>query len=394
MLIIYSEDMHEIFFYSTIEIVRKNYLGRVLVLIPYNKFKKLGKSFFDLNQIEVFIIDYSKHYDFLKRISLTNKYIGYVEILNVLFFKNYKRLFKRIEDIIDHESELSFLALELYPIASNRLVRKLLDSIYFKSKTLFLHNIYGYKNTLINFDKSTLRKKLLYWLVNVSYKDEVKWFNNILVPMDYLVPEAQREHRLDTYAFPLAIPSKVLLKKREYYLNFLNNEKLTFVVPGSVENFRRDYKKIIESFVGIDVAKYELVFLGKLIDNSLISKCFELGVNLRYYKDYLSSEDYENEFLKCNFAIYSPNLESGYGSRKISGTPSDAFRHGVPLINLSNEEFENQFDIRTQDLKTFVETLIVDEFSYKEKYGFPALNISINHDLNQYDDVIKRIIYQ
>lgn len=391
MLVIYTEDMHQVFLYSTIEIVRKHYLGRILVLMPENKYKFMGRIFFDLNQVEVLTINIVKDFHDYKKYNYLYKLLNYYQVFNILFFKSYRSFFNMLKEILSQENDVSFLAMELYPLRSNRFVRELLEYYKFTSKTLVLHDVLGYKNSLDLIRKSTFKKKVLFWLINVLYKNEITLFDKLVVPADYLALEAHRIHKLDSYVLPWGIPSFYSLEKRRHYLTLMVN-KMVFLVPGSVDNLRREYRKIIESFHGIENSLYELVLLGKVIDNKIIEEFFKHEINFRYYEEYISNEEYENELLKCNFVIYAPSKNLGYGSIKISGIPMDAFRYGVPLINLSKEKFDHQFVINIENLYNFIKTLFAEDFIYKKKYGDSALEASFSHDLNQYASVVENIV--
>jgi hypothetical protein len=118
------------------------------------------------------------------------------------------------------------------------------------------------------------------------------------------------------------------------------NDEVRFVVPGSVNNSRRDYRLIMcglsELFEKNPQIKkmVSVTLLGRMEDNSVRKMIDTMGLkeNIRTFTNYVPEEQFNRELGNAHFAIIVPPTNSTYGVHKISGPFWEAFCRGVPII--------------------------------------------------------------
>jgi len=385
--------MHDNFMMSVIEMLIELYDINIILIIPEEKFHRIGGNYFDQKNIEYYLYK-------VPRLSKLNKGYSYfltrlvfiLKLMHFLYFDNYKKLF--IETSHLKQSKISLLALEAYPFGGNRRVRYIIENFSFNYKSLVLHDSRGYGNTIrILRSLNTFKSKVISHLLSFSYIDEINYFDGLVVLGEPLVNEVKKYNK-NIHIFPSYFPCKNALIERDKFIKNLPLTNMIFVVPGSVDSKRRNYKYIIDSFINRSHSQYELVFLGKVLDYNIIHYAQRHNVNVKFFDMYVDRIAFELELIRASFVIYSPSPDSNYGETLISGIPSDAFRYGVPLLNLSEETHNNQIEIKSESLPITLDLLLKPEsFSdYYKKYGEPAIIQSKNFNILKYKSSIDMVI--
>jgi hypothetical protein len=203
-------------------------------------------------------------------------------------------------------------------------------------------------------------------------------FDEFIVLNETLRVKAESIWRAKTHVIPFSLPDNKMIHKRLNYLKSVKEaQKISFVVPGNVSSNRVDYKSIIEAFEVYSHEQYELIFLGKVVEWGIIDYANFKKINIVYFNEYVTLDKFDSIFLSTDFAIYKPEIKFNYGETKISGTPYDACRYGVPMINLSTEQF-NDFvvEIRHNNLNELLSDLISKNYNYVDCYGMPSIELS------------------
>jgi len=152
-------------------------------------------------------------------------------------------------------------------------------------------------------------------------------------------------------------PLKEFIKQNTNYskpvyvlpFNFYDEKVVRFVLPGLIEEYRRDYSGSLEIFEKLFKKydkKIELCILGKPVGDSgarIIKKCEEIkkkGFNIVYYKGFVPEVEYNKKLLESD-VIFSPlhtvtkretGIDEIYGTTEGSALPFEAIQYTKPLI--------------------------------------------------------------
>lgn len=179
--------------------------------------------------------------------------------------------------------------------------------------------------------------------------------------------------------------------------------EISFVVPGQIEEHRRDYETVINAFEKIfeeNKEKTRLILLGYPVGaygNKILKKCEELrkkGYKINYYDGFVPEEEYNSIMKNVDFLLLPIKLESSglgvtkeyYGKTKGSAAVFEAIQYAKPMIvpedfNTINEM--NDSTIKYRDIGNLIEE-ILDITSNKEvleKYKANAIKDSENFSL-------------
>jgi hypothetical protein len=145
------------------------------------------------------------------------------------------------------------------------------------------------------------------------------------------------------------IPGAVYELKLQKIKSFSSGDSLNIVVPGSIDDLRRDYDFVFSLLNKINELHLpvHIILLGTAhgdYGNTIIQKCKEYSSihnNLSYYNGKIVYQDeFDRQLDDCHF-IFIPsvikttiadNIEETYGLTKSSGNIFDAIKHGKPLI--------------------------------------------------------------
>ncbi len=155
---------------------------------------------------------------------------------------------------------------------------------------------------------------------------------------------------LASYIRSKSIKKEVMLFPQVYddtTYDYVPSDRLTLVVTGSVESERKDYQLLVNAMQKLDgyYGCIRLVFLGRAIGSYAESICHQLdecvknGLELVTYRDYVSTDVFNEEIKKATFLvapIISETIYKGvteqYGKTKVSGTIGDLIRYARPGI--------------------------------------------------------------
>ena len=343
-LIIYSEDVHDYVLLAYLELISILKPTVEIDLITYNsKVKRISK---DLDAyrikglIDIKFLNSLGKKNSNKTLALLNKYL----IKAPKYFANVAKIFfitvksKPNQQLIITEIYNKFHAYIIYFI-----IIKLKRNRHF---ILTIHNAdkFLYKDSIYNklFKASS---KIVVLSENVK---------------SYLVSHTKNH----TFVFPASLPNQKILNLRSKNLKAINNDEIMICVTGSIDQKRKDYKKIIDYFSTLDSSDFKLIFLGKLVSREVIQYAFEKNVDVIYFEHFIADDEFSEILSKVHF-LFSLNSSSSYLKTKISGIIYDSLRYAVPLIS-DNPSFSVKSinHILIKDLKDFQET-----FEYYKKHN-------------------------
>jgi len=184
--------------------------------------------------------------------------------------------------------------------------------------------------------------------INVIYppiKDYVKQKTNYKKPV-FKIPFGFHDKKIDEK-----------LAEKKY-------NELLFVVPGQIEEHRRDYETVINAFEKIfekNNEKTKLILLGYPVGvygRKILKKCEELkekGYNITYYDSFVPEEEYNNIMKTVAFLILPIKLLSYglgvtkeyYGLTKGSAAVFEAIQYGKPMIVPDNFNMVKEMESST-----------------------------------------------
>lgn len=154
-----------------------------------------------------------------------------------------------------------------------------------------------------------------------------------------------------------------------------NNEICTIVVPGTVSQHRRDYKRvlnIIEQFQG----KFRVIFLGKAEGKELswleeFEAKSQQNISITYFKEKVPQPIFDEWMLKADVlwcpiqpeTTFFSNKEI-YGETKVSGNIGDAIKYGKPAV------FPRKFKSNEPFFLSEKENLEIQFLELKEKFNY------------------------
>lgn len=164
-----------------------------------------------------------------------------------------------------------------------------------------------------------------------------------------------------------------------------DDNKLVFVVPGQIEEHRRDYDIVLDAFDKIFRTynkKLRLILLGYpvgLYGNRIIKRCKELkekGYDLLYYDSFVPEEEYDKIMKNVDFLILPIKILSQgigvtkeyYGITKGSAAVFESIQYAKPMIVPNDFNMIKDFESSTMRYKD-VEHLIdnIEYLSSNEK---------------------------
>jgi len=160
---------------------------------------------------------------------------------------------------------------------------------------------------------------------------------------DYL--EEKMDYKRPVFTIPFGFYDEEKGKKPKKN----NNKEILFVVPGQIEEHRRDYESLVSAFEKIfqeNKDKTKLILLGYPVGTygrKILKRCGELkekGYNIAYYDSFVPEEEYNNVMKTVDFLILPINiLSSGlgvtkeyYGQTKGSAAVFEAIQYAKPMI--------------------------------------------------------------
>jgi len=352
-----------------------------------------------LNERKIFIATEEKKHDWL--LSTNPKLYTDVNFINlkdgfpmkknpVKATKSVLNNYKIIKKFIEKEKVTEFVMLELY---NEKL--KLLMSLNFPFKNmrsiLTVHNIHNY----FEIDERLLRKYNLH-KVRKYQKKFVQNFDKIVVLNDRMKDFLEANYSIKAYIMPFRLTKLSYIEKRDNFLNDkTSTSKVKFVVPGNVESKRKDYYSIIDSFSKYNKKKYELVFLGKVIEEKIIEYAKIKKINIKSFKSLIPENQFNDEIISSHFVIGFSSDLLPYGILKASGIEFDGPALGVPtIVNNENLISEKGVFLFSENLQATLDQVFCDfeNNEYLEKYGKPAFEKMKNNTADKYLENIKSLL--
>ena len=185
--------------------------------------------------------------------------------------------------------------------------------------------------------------------------------NVIYPPMkDFVLKETTYEKKTFTIPFNFyEKPEKKSMKK---------NEKIQFVVPGQIEEHRRNYEVILDAFEKLFI-KYnhdiELCFLGYpvgMYGNRILKRSKKLkdkGYDITYYDNFVPEETYHNVMKSVDFILLPIKIKSRgmgiqpeyYGKTKGSAAVFEAIQYAKPMVVPANFNIIKELESSTLKYK-------------------------------------------
>ena len=180
--------------------------------------------------------------------------------------------------------------------------------------------------------------------------------NVIYAPIkDYV--EKKTDYDKEIYTLPFCLYEGEKSKNEK-------NKRLQIVVPGQIEEHRRDYEILMDAFETI-LKKYnkkiDIYLLGYpvgIYGNKIINKCIKLkeqGYNIHFYTDFVPENEYEEIMKKSDILVLSIRIKTRgmgliteyYGITKGSAAVFEGIQYGKPMIVPKNFNLVKQLESST-----------------------------------------------
>jgi len=197
------------------------------------------------------------------------------------------------------------------------------------------------------------------------------------------------------------------------------NSKVLFVIPGQIEEHRRDYDLVLNSFKNIfekfdkEIVLYLLGYPVGMYGKNIMKKCRKLenkGYNIKYFDSYVPEKLYDEIMKSVDFIILPIRIKSGsfgvipefYGTTKGSAPVFEGIQYGKPMVvpedfNMYKELKSSTFHYTdSKDLEKIIVEIIQDKNklekikndAYKNSKQFSISVLQeyfINEILNKFD---------
>jgi hypothetical protein len=229
------------------------------------------------------------------------------------------------------------------PVYLKPLIKWLIEGKKSSKKILFIiHNsqLWGKSHFKKSEEQYKNLAKYLYLYINNKMMESIK---------KKLPPKIDGVITLDKY---VTLPKILKTKKRFVMPNRLSNgylnqsqeknniDTINFIVPGTVDTVRRNYKLIFNTFNLLlknnpyYSKKIRLILLGKLSDPNIKKEIIFSPIKTitKFYESFVEEAEFDCQFTNAHYTIISTNSNSPYGKYKISGALGDSFAYGIPVF--------------------------------------------------------------
>lgn len=190
-----------------------------------------------------------------------------------------------------------------------------------------------------------------------------------------------------------------------------------FVVPGRIEQSRRDYDTVCDVFEMVDPTvanSLRLTLLGKPYGEygkRIIERCdalTERGVNVTVFNEWIPIDTYRQTLRDATFLLCplqrtteSASITEVYGRTKGSGNVWDAIQNATPLVVPSHFEVAHYIKSSTYsyesstDLTDFIERVAADTeriASLQQNALANAKKFSLNNQCNRFDALVSALV--
>lgn len=350
-ILIYTEEPHDSFDEVLIEKYKES---EVYLLGSKKKIKRLKKSYKENNIY------------FLKKLYLPTKKENILKRIIIPFLN----LFILFKDISKYKfDEIVFSTLQ------DEITKRFFFFFVNNSKiniTISIHNI----NYWFFYDHKIFEKQYKDFFINRNYSYFLnKKIEKYIVLTDYLKKKIEPYiNKKEICVLPFKKENKLILKKR---FDFISREENipTFIIPGNVDNKRKDYNLIIDAFEKVK-SNYKLIFLGKTVDSKIIEKAKNnLKEKIIFFEEYIDEKTFENYMINSHFILTYDNKKLPYGILKASGIEFDGKVYMMPVL-INKDSIYSELEISEfifydkYNLSSFINDLIMDINlgKYKKKY--------------------------
>jgi hypothetical protein len=328
-LIIYTEDSHDIFLISILSAIKSQDVV-VFCFLPRQKKKRLFdyiKSDIPLYSWVMSNVSFVDLYFLSSNDIAKNKYLDYLLINIRRAYKFLKFSFSYIGIITflmkkKPDLKWNFVALENYSKLSEKYISSLINRLekHLNQIGIVIHNTDS----------------------PIQTKDLISKFNKCYVLSSDLTNYVPVIFTENISVLPFSTPTEYTIYKR--LTSVSNNDKnesvINLVVTGEVSNNRRDYNTILHFLKRIK-EPFNITFLGKVTEKSILANAKTLGINLISFERYINQQEFDSIMASADLIIYKSSVKKKYTKIKASGVIFDSMRYGVPIISL--EILENEF---------------------------------------------------
>ncbi|MDH6252860.1 glycosyltransferase involved in cell wall biosynthesis [Chryseobacterium sp. H1D6B] len=175
-----------------------------------------------------------------------------------------------------------------------------------------------------------------------------------------------------------------------------DHEDVIIVIPGGVSQQRRDYSRIFQMIQKLQASEnYTFVFLGKAQNNELkqlekLHADLPQNIVIKYFKERVSSEDFENWMRKAD-VLWCPiqqeteffSQKEIYGVTKMTGNLGDAVKYGKQAVFPQNYPSKLDFIIPEQEniIEQF-KALKNTHFDFQKNYNKAAVQKNLEKVLD------------
>lgn len=181
-----------------------------------------------------------------------------------------------------------------------------------------------------------------------------------------------------------------------------HNSLFTIVIPGSVEENRRNYNIVIEAISYLQQHSITWVLLGEMKSDKIMEQLNKLkkrGCLIEYFTETVSDSKFEEQMKKCDL-VFAPVTEFHPfkdvveipGDTKISGATSDALLFGKPILLPSSYLFQEDWSElgiyykSVEDIQSAILSLMNGNKMNEEKL------LSKEHAIKRIEDIFTRCL--
>jgi len=250
-----------------------------------------------------------------------------------------------------------------------------------KIVTVHTANAWLKQKPVINLKKPilTVDTNLSSFIVRLFILPKFDAINVIYAPIkDYILKETDYDKKIFTLPFNFYDKTKKIDKKE--------NKKIQFVLPGQIEEHRRDYEVVLDSFEKLFNKypdKIDLYLLGYPVGNYgklILKKCKKMkekGYSIITFDKFIPEEEYNEIISNSDFIISPIKIETGswgiiqerYGMTKASAVVFEAIQYAKPLV--VPDKFNVIKELETSALKyksaEDLEKILVEHIENKNK---------------------------
>lgn len=298
--------------------------------------------------------------DLFSKVTTYIKNINDYEIILKDNDESLSDFFQRVEKICNEKIDLLFI---------NTIQKTMLDfPLFFSFKpkckmilTIHTANAWFYKKPSVDFKKifRTVDTNISTFFGRKMILPKFNAVNVIYSPIkDFIVEKTP--YSKPVFTFPFGFYDKVAEKKTK------KDDEIIFVVPGQVEEHRRDYDVVMDAFknvfkkhgnkIKLYLLGYPVGVYGKRIHNRS-EELKKQGYNIMFYDDFVPEDEYNDTMKNVDFLILPIKILSRgvgvtpeyYGTTKGSAAVFEAIQYARPMV--VPDEFNMLSEMESSTLK-------------------------------------------